>query len=315
LGKQAVGLLEKIGYTHLRYYVGGMADWTENGGAVEQVESPPTAPVTSVASAGASHRLSWLEVVANFSLETLVGVWLGMILLFGLIYWLAGIGMGWGLQAGNAAVKPDLDGFGTAIYFSFVTALSIGYGDVIPTGALRVFAIVEGAAGLLIFGCVISKLVSRRQEELTEQIHRTTFEDRLNRVRTNLHLVFSDLGVVQQLQAEQGVLPDLVLRRLESTARVFRGELQAVHDLLYRCQVMPDEETMESLLSNLIICLQALVEVGAALPGGRSSMLNSVLRSISQLANEICGECVPRQYAPELKESMDQIQELARHIG
>jgi hypothetical protein len=88
---------------------------------------------------------------------------------------------------------------------------------------------------------VISKLVSRRQEELTEEIHRTTFEDRLDRVRTNLHLVFSDLGSVQQLQAEQGVLPDLVLRRLESTVRVFRGELVAVHDVLYRSRIAPDE--------------------------------------------------------------------------
>lgn len=310
-----MSLLEKKGYTHLRYYVGGMADWTESGAEVEQDVLPVSTPIGSVASPLVSRRLSWLEVVANLSLETLVGIWLGMIMVFGLIYWLAGIGMGWRLQAGNVAVKPDLNGLGTAMYFSFVTALSIGYGDVIPTGALRIFAIVEGAAGLLIFGCVISKLVSRRQEELTEQIHRTTFEDRLNRVRTNLHLVFSDLGVVQQLQAEQGVLPDLVLRRLESTVRMFRGELQAVHDLLYRCQVMPDEEMMESLLSNLIICLQALVEVGAALPDTRSAMLDSALRSISQLANEICGECVPRQYAPGLKETMDQIQELARRIG
>ena len=309
MGKQAVGLLEKIGYTKLRYYVGGMADWTESGGAVERIET------SSPVSVRASHRLSWLELLADFSLETLVAVWFGMILVFGMLYWLAGIGMGWGLQAGNIAVKPDLDGLGTAIYFSFVTALSIGYGDVIPTGALRIFAIVEGAAGLLIFGCVISKLVSHRQEELVEEIHRTTFEDRLNRVRTNLHLVFSDLGVVQQLQAEHGVLSDLVLRRLESTARVFRGELQAVHDLLYRSPVMPDEETMDSLLSNLIICLQSLADVTAALSDRRSTALNAGLRSIGNLANEICGECVPRQYAPELKESMDQIQELARKIA
>lgn len=309
-----MGLLEKIGYTNLRYYVGGMADWVEKGGAVEQVETT-TAPVTSAAPARASHRLSWLEVIANFSLQKLVGIWLGMIVVFGLIYWLSGIGMGWGLQAGNTAVKPDLDGLGTAIYFSFVTALSIGYGDVIPTGALRIFAIIEGIAGLLIFGCVISKLVSRRQEELTEEIHQTTFEDRLDRVRTNLHLVFSDLGSVQQLQVEQGELTDLVLRRLESTVRVFRGELQAVHDLLYRAQIAPDEEAMESLLANLIICLQGLVEINGSLPNGKAPALNAGLRSISQLANEICGECVPRQYAPELKESMDQIQELAHKIA
>jgi cob(I)alamin adenosyltransferase len=63
-------------------------------------------------------------------------------------------------------------------------------------------------------------------EELTAEIHRTTFEDRLDRVRTNLHLVFSDLASVQQLRSEQGTLPHQVLRRLESTVRVFRGELQ-----------------------------------------------------------------------------------------
>ncbi len=66
---------------------------------------------------------------------------------------------------------------------------------------------------------------SARQEELTEEIHRTTFEDRPDRVRTNLHLVFSDFGSVRQLQVERDVRAELVLRRLERTVRVFRGEL------------------------------------------------------------------------------------------
>jgi potassium channel LctB len=305
-----------LGYAHLRHYVGGMADWLENGGPVEKLDEPVPIrqPVRHTPLAVGRH-LSALEILANWPLERLIGFWLGMIVVFGLIYWLAGIGMGRGLQAGNITVKPDLHGLGTAIYFSFVTALSIGYGDVTPIGALRILAVIEGIAGLLIFGCVISKLVSRRQEELTEEIHQTTFEDRLDRVRTNLHLVFSDLGSVQQLQAEQGVLTDLVLRRLESTVRVFRGELQAVHDLLYRAHIAPDEEAMESLLANLIICLQGLVEINGSLPNGKSPALNAGLRSIANLATDICGECVPRVYAPELKESMDQIQELARRIG
>jgi len=201
-------------------------------------------PVRSSARQNITRRLSWLEILANWPLERLVGFWLGMIVVFGLIYWLAGLGMGWGLQAGNHIVEPNIEGLGTAIYFSFVTALSIGYGDVIPTGALRIPAVIEGVAGLLIFGCVISKLVSRRQEELTEEIHRTTFEERLDRVRTNLHLVFSDLGVVQQLQLEQGALSGQVLRRLESSVRVFRGELQTIHDLLYASRMEPDEESL-----------------------------------------------------------------------
>src|SRR5882724_3731204 len=295
-----------------------MADWVASGGPVERSNPPAeTSQARSSVRRNVPRRLSWLEILANWPLERLIGFWIGMILVFGLIYWITGISMGWGLQTGNVAVKPDLNGLETAIYFSFVTALSIGYGDVIPLGALRILAVTEGIAGLLIFGCVISKLVSRRQEELTEEIHRTTFEDRLDRVRTNLHLVFSDFGSVQQLQTEHGSLPGQALRRLESTVRVFGGELQTIHDLLYRSRVEPDEEALESLLANLVICLQSLLEIKSSIvtANGQSASLDAGLKSVSVLANEICGECVPHSYAPALKESMDQIQELARKIA
>src|SRR6266550_3387445 len=310
-----------MGYTNLHYYVGGMADWVENGGSVETAVPPrvarlPERDLRSTSARSVSWS-NWLDILASWSLEQLVGFWLAIIIVFGFIYWVAGIGMGWGLQAGNTAIRPDVNGLGTAIYFSFVTALSIGYGDIIPVGPLRILAVTEGIAGLLIFGCVISKLVSRRQEELTEEIHRTTFEDRLDRVRTNLHLVFSDLGTVLQLQAEQGVLPGQVLRRLESTVRVFRGEMQTIHDLLYRTQVLPDEEALESLLANLAICLQSVIDLQSSQLNGqqRSVPLDAGLHAISNLANEICGECVPRTYAPAMKQWMDQIQELARKIA
>jgi len=298
-----------------------MVDWVEKGGPVEKMDVPVAdAAPRHFVPAEASKTWSWsrwLETLANWPLDRLVFFWLGMIRAFGFVYWGAGIGMGWGLQTGNVPVKPDFAGLLTAIYFSFVTALSIGYGDVIPMGALRILAIVEGAAGLLIFGCLVSKLVSRRQEELMAEIHRTTFEDRMDRVRTNLHLVFSDLGAVLQLQGEQGVLPEQVLRRLESTVGVFRGELQTIHDLLYRTQVLPDEEALESLLANLAICLQGVIDLQSSRPNGQqqSLSLEAGLHAVSHLANEICGECVPRTYAPAMKQWMDQINELARKIA
>jgi len=307
-----------MGYTNVRYYVGGMADWVEGCGPVERVESPavPRQPARNI-QPSSPRRLAWancLGILANWPLEQLVGFWLGIIIFFGLVYWIAGIGMGWGLQAGNATVKPDLDGLGTAIYFSFVTALSIGYGDVIPLGPLRILAVTEGIAGLLIFGCVISKLVSRRQEELVEEIHRTTFEDRLDRVRTNLHLILSDFDAIDQINREHSALPGLVLRRLESSERVFAGELKTIHDLLYRTRLLPEEDALESLLANLALCLTALIDLLNSQPQ-RSTALDADLKTISNLANEICGECVPRTYAPALKRWMDQIQEMAKRIA
>lgn len=295
-----------------------MADWEESGTPVERVEGlSPTAQATSTARPVSARRVSWtnwLDILANWPLQRLVGFWLGIIIVFGFIYWVASAGMGWGLKAGNVTIKSDLEGFATAIYFSFVTALSIGYGDVIPLGPLRILAVTEGIAGLLIFGCVISKLVSRRQEELVEEIHRTTFEDRLDRVRTNLHLVLSDLEMIEQMNSEHSELPSHLLKRLESSERVFTGELKTIHDLLYRTRLLPEEDALESLLANLTLCLAALIELLNS-QTERSVGLNANLKTISNLANEICGECVPRAYAPALKQWMDQIQELAKKIA
>jgi hypothetical protein len=317
---QAVRLLETLGYERIRYYHGGMSDWTENGGLVDTA-SLRSAPVTPSAKKDSSQpmRLSWstaLDVLGQWSIDKLFLFWLAMIVVFGFIYWVAGLGMGYGLQSGGNAVQLNFEGLVTAVYFSFVTALSIGYGDVVPLGPMRILAVTEGAIGLLIFGCLISKLVSRRQDALVEETHRIAFEDRLDRVRTNLHLVLADLDAVLEISASQLALPDAAMRRLESTVRVFCGELQTIHDLLYRAQLLPEEQPLESLLANLAVCMRELTDLLGAQPAqGRTASLNSSLRLVATLAQEICSECVPRPYAPDLKQWMDQIQDLARKIS
>jgi len=66
-----------------------------------------------------------------------------------------------------------------------------------------------------------------------------------------------------------------------------------------------------------MICLQSLVEISGSRPSGNgeTATLDAGLRSIGNLAREICGECVPRVYAPVLKESLDQIHEIAGKLG
>ena len=82
----------------------------------------------------------------------------------------------------TAARKLPLNkGFASALYFSFVTATSIGYGDIVPVGGARVIAVAEAITALLVFGAVVAKFVSHRQEELVSEIHRFTFEERLDR--------------------------------------------------------------------------------------------------------------------------------------
>jgi len=64
----------------------------------------------------------------------------------------------------------------------------------------------------------------------------------------------------------------------------------------------------------LTLCLAALIDLLNS-QTQRSVGLNADLKTISNLANEICGECMPRSYAPALKQWMDQIQELAKKLA
>jgi len=49
-------------------------------------------------------------------------------------------------------------------------------------------------------------------------------------------------------------------------------------------------------------------------PGDRTPAFAASLRTMTRLAREICGDCVPREFAPALKTWMDQIQRLAGEV-
>ncbi len=195
---------------------------------------------------------AFVNALADRSVEQLFRLWLEIVIGCGLAYWLlATMWPRFALMTSGGPVPQGLRGLLPALYFSAVTATSIGYGDIVPTGASRVLAVGEGIAGLILFGCVVSKFVSRRQEELIGQIHRIAFEDRLGRVRTNLLLVRTELQATARLCEGRDIPPPEAVARVESAAMVFVGELHAVHDLLYRPQETPEEAVLEAILAGL----------------------------------------------------------------
>ena len=116
--------------------------------------------------------------------------------------------------------------------------------------------------------------------------------------------------------AEGGADSERIHTRVESTVMVFSGELRTIHDLLYRPQQLPDEAVLETILASLAAAMRELSDLLECMPRGRpqSSTMDANLEAISRLASEICGECVPRTYAPALQRWMDRIQALARSI-
>jgi len=338
-----VSLLRELGYTNVSHYPGGLMEWLEfnlpteppSGGrpvlahpsrdrsGPAESRPPAVQPHVAPRALQRAFRTSWssrfIDALAERSVGALFWLWLEIVLGCGVAYWL----MAWAfpgfalIGTNGAPVASGLRGVLPALYFSAVTATSIGYGDIVPAGAARVLAVCEGIAGLILFGCVVSKFVSRRQEELIGQIHRIAFEDRLGRVRTNLLLVRTELQATARLCEGRDIPPPEAVARVESAAMVFVGELHAVHDLLYRPQDTPEEAVLEAILAGLASVFREFNELLACVQAQRAERppaLTASVSTMSRLAREICGDCVPREFAPALRTWMDQIQRMAGEV-
>jgi hypothetical protein len=243
-------------------------------------------------------------------------IWLSVIVACGVGYWLIDSIGEPGLVEAGTRIHGSLRGLVEAVYFSFITATSVGYGDILPVGLTRILAVFEAVSGLMIFGLLIAKFVSYRQDMLVRQIHSVTFEERLDRVQTNLHLVVSELLAIATLCDDGATRVAKLGPRLETTTLVFVSELHTVHALLFNPQQAPEEAVLGAILANLASALNTLGEVLRCLPHDlRTPALETALRTLSSLASEICAECVPQVYAPALTVWMDRIQEAAHAIA
>jgi len=314
-----VRLLNGMGYANVRHYKGGLAGWQERGGALEAEvveETEIVARRTRPAPARTPRAVRALDAFGDRSVGQLLALWLGLVLTWGVLYWLADYEAIDALREGGALVGHGWRALATAQYFSFVTATSVGFGDVVPMGLSRVLAVLEAMAGLVIFGSLISKFVSRRQDRIIAEIHQTTFEEGLARVRTNLHLMFTELQNIETSCEQRGWPAERMLIRVESAALVLVGELRIVRGLLYRPRQLPQESDLEGILVGVTLALQQLIDLLGNVPSGtaRPSRLEATLTMMAALARDICGECVPRAYEPDMVEWMDRIQGLAGRL-
>jgi potassium channel LctB len=329
-----------MGYLKVRHYHGGIEDWTQSGSPFQTGSMPlpiaaPIVPKSAAAPAPTEvvhapalsrlteivHQWQWgsrlVELIDRQSTSRLFMVWIALTIFFGMGYWAAGLVHHSGLYEEGRRLDGSLHGLISALYFSFVTVTSVGYGDILPRGIARVMAVAEAITGLLIFGAVISKFVSRRQDQAVAEIHRITFEERLDRIQTNLLMVLSELQWVSMMFADKKTPVERVSARLESTALVFAGELRTVHYLLYRPQQAPEEPVLAGILAGLASALNTLEDCLRAVPDGyaRSPVLAHAVKTLSHLAGDICATCVPTVYAPTLTVWMDEIHDIAGRIA
>jgi len=122
--------------------------------------------------------------------------WLVIIVFFGIVYFLLAFLPGNSLRYDDIVLRPDLSGFVNSLYFSFITATGLGYGDVAPLGLSKFLSGFEVILGLIIYGVLISKLVGVKQEVLLEEVYNISYEEVIDRLRSGLYLFRSDINRV-----------------------------------------------------------------------------------------------------------------------
>lgn len=112
--------------------------------------------------------------------------WLLTVIIFAAIfYFLSQVSQQNGLIAAKSTETISIS---NAIYFSVVTATSTGYGDFVPGGFSRFFAIVEVFLSLLTVAILASKIVSVRQDIILEEVYAISFNEKINQLKSALYL-------------------------------------------------------------------------------------------------------------------------------
>ncbi len=141
-------------------------------------------------------RKKLISICETLSLKRLLLLWFFIIIIFGLAYF--GLSSSQQLTYKNEPLTNNVYGFGNAVYFSFITALTIGYGNIDPLGFAKILVVIEAMFSITIFGLIIYQIVSIKQEEVIEELHELTFEETSNEAISKLYLFRNDLKNIKE---------------------------------------------------------------------------------------------------------------------
>jgi len=132
------------------------------------------------------------NVFDRLTILQVIGVWLLGIVLFGVIYF-GFTFTNHPLTYQNEPLTKNVNGLGNSLYFSFITAMTIGYNDITPTGYAKLAVIIEAIFSIALLGLFVAKIVAVKQDELAQEVEELSFEELTNSAISELYIFRSDV--------------------------------------------------------------------------------------------------------------------------
>ena len=134
-----------------------------------------------------------LKMIDSTPLHKILVLWLALIFSFSIIFFFLSFSDSNALYYLGIPVEKGFEGFLSALYFSFVTATTLGYGDIHPVGLARLFSVIEAIIGFFILAFFVSKLVSIKQEKLLRMVYDISRYERISRLKSANYLSRNEL--------------------------------------------------------------------------------------------------------------------------
>lgn len=170
-----------------------------------------------------------IDRLGVLSYNSIFTIWVSVVASFALIYFLLSYAPG---QNGPSGFE-NLDShrrFWNAVYYSIITATSVGYGDIVPLGFAKVFAALESMLGLGLFALFMTKLVSHRQEIALREVHKLSFEDIFHNMREDFYITRNDFDAAMNSATRNRELTDEEWIRVSIAYRQVASLLQEIPD-------------------------------------------------------------------------------------
>jgi potassium channel LctB len=260
-------------------------------------------------------------VVKTFKIQfkrtiTLISWWVLIAVGFGFLYlYLPG-------HLINSRTGETITNIWDSIYFSFVTILTIGYGDISAVGFIRALTAIEGLIGWVLFGVIVYKVVSFKQDMVLKEIHNLSNEQYLSRVRNALFISNTNLARFIKDSQSKKISKDVLSYELSIISTTLRSNIEDVRRFLIRNKHSVESDISEEeiflLVKGIKLCIANFIGSLKVLPQNsfeKEPILYDNVTRIAEAGKSIYNFCNMKfnsRRIDELKDLYTQLEEYWR---
>ncbi len=207
----------------------------------------------------------WVQLLQECTFVQLFYLWVLLGIGFSSVYYLVSLMPQNALLYFGKPLGHGLLDFLNMIYFSFITLTSTGYGDIVPLGLSKIITVAEIFCGLIVFGFLITKLVSTRQEKIIEQLYDVSFKEKVDKMRSMLYFYRTHIArIIDRVKVTSLVRRSDILK-LESSISGLNSSIGDVKNFLIaenkKSIIKVDDLTLNLLFNSLNSSVSKVTEI------------------------------------------------------